>query len=118
MALITDASGTVGAVTIGVETNLESAVAPGTAQAIVYALDFGALVTGEVAFWRVYTVVLASGTERLLWCRSFIGGMDVDYIRQSEPVPVDNGSGITIRSTVTQKNGTGRSYPWKRYHPA
>lgn len=116
MSLTTDASGTTSSLVIGTETNLESAVAPGTAQAIVYEVDFGAVASGEVVFWRMYKVILASGTERLLWCQSFIGGTDVDFVRQSEPIPVDTGTGITIRSTLQQKNGSGRTFPWKRYH--
>src|SRR5687767_3511226 len=109
------ASGTVGPVVIGTETNLEAARAPSIPTNYVYKIDCGAIATDEVVFIRVYTVVLASGTERLEYSCSYIGGVDEDPIQVSVPIVLDTGSGITIRASVQQKNGTGRSFPWKLF---
>lgn len=114
MALTVVTSGTLSP-TVAVETNLETARAPGAATSYVYKIDCGALVAPEVAFIRVYTVLLASGTERLEYSGSFIAGSDEDPIQVSVPVVMDTGSGITIRATVHQKNGTGRAFPWKLF---
>lgn len=115
MALTAVASGTTAALVIGTETNLEAARAPGAATSYVYVVDTNALVAGEVLFIRVYTILLASGAERLAYAGSFVKGADEDPMQYSVPVPVDTGTGITIRGTVQQKNGTGRTFPWKLF---
>lgn len=107
-------SGTVSP-TVGTETNLEAARAPSVPSTYVYQIDCGALVAGEVAFIRIYSVVLASGTERLEYSASYISGADEDPLQVSVPILVDSGTGITIRATIQQKNGTGRAFPWKLF---
>lgn len=115
MALTAVTSGTTAALTIGTETNLEAARAPSAATSYVYVVDCNALATGEVVFIRVYTILLASGSERLAYSGSFVKGSDEDPMQYSVPIPVDTGTGITIRATLQQKNGTGRTFPWKLF---
>lgn len=109
------ASGTLGPVTPGTEHDLEAAREPGTVSTYLYKIDCGAVAAGETVFIRIYTVLLASGAERLEYTGTYIGGMDADPMQDSVPVLVSNGTGITIRATVQQKNGTGRSFPWTLY---
>lgn len=109
MALTVVTSGTLGPVTVGIETNIVAAQTPGSPANYLLAVDLGALASGEVAFLAIYTIALASGTERLAYSASYIGGQDADPIQYSVPVPVD----VSWRPTILQNNGTGRSYPYK-----
>jgi len=109
MSLTVVTSGTLGPLTVGTETNIVAAQTPSTPATYVVSVDCAALAAGEVAFLRIYTIELASGTERLVVCSSFIRGTDLDLIVDSIPLPVD----ISWRPTIQQKNGTGRSFPYK-----
>lgn len=109
------ASGTTGALGIGVETNLEAARAPAAVTSYVYKVDCNALATGEVAIIRVYTVLLTGGAERLEYAGSYVAGAEEDPMQTSVPVIVDSAAGITIRASIEQKNGTGRTFPWKLF---
>lgn len=99
---------------VGTETNMATTT-PGAATTYVYAVDVAALASGEVLFIRVYVFLLASGTERMAYFGSVVGGQDTDLIQYSVPIPVNTGTSITIRGTLHQKNGTGRSFPWQLY---
>lgn len=96
---------------LGTETNVESARTTSTA-VYQFLLDCSALAAGEVLFIRVYTMVLASGTERLGYFGSFIGGTDLDLLQWTVPITCNSGTAITLRCGLTQKNGTRRSIPW------
>lgn len=115
MSLTVVTSGTTAALTPGVETDLEAARAPAAPTTYVYAVDMAALASGEVCFMRVYFVLLASGTVRLAYFGSFIGTTDADPLQLTVPIPVDSGTGITVKATLLQKNGSGRAFPWKLY---
>lgn len=113
LAVVTSGTLTMSATT---ETDAESARTVPIATTYVFEADMGALASGEVMFLRVYTMVLASGTERLIEAGSFVAGTDADLIQRSEPIPIDVGSGITIRCTLQLINRTtNRSIPWKLF---
>lgn len=113
MALTVVNSGTTSALVIGTETNLTAAITPSSPTVYAVEVDFENLVSGEVAFFRIYTTTLAAGNEKQFLCRSFIAGTDSEIIIVSVPVPAD----VDFRATVQQKNGSGRTVPWKIYAP-
>lgn len=185
MGVTYDASGTVASVSVGTETNFETAYEPSSAQVVVYEIDAGLLQPGESAIFKIYhvpftrtdascatvsgsasvtdaaigagdagsavigsgipagtyvgTVVPASlfllsssasvqasvaaiasasvvalqiGSERLWSSGSYIGGTDVTPDIIFDPLQVNT----WIRGTVTQNNGSGRTYNWVRSH--
>lgn len=113
MALTVVSSGTVGALVVGTETNLEALRTPGSPTVYAYEVDTENMVSPEVVFLRVYTTTLSGGNEKELLCRSWIAGTDFTPIMVTVPVPAN----ISIRCTLQQKNGTGRSFPWVLYSP-
>lgn len=72
------------------------------------AVDTGAMVNGDTLELRLYTIVLSAGTERLAYLATYsnVQGQPQKY---SVPVPAD----ISIKATLKQTVGTGRSFPWK-----
>lgn len=109
MALAVANSGTTAALTIGTETDLAT-FTPGSPTAYVLRVDGNALATGESLDVIAYTKTLTAGTERQEAAWRITGG-DPLLMLLSHVFPID----ISLRFTVTQKNGTGRTFPWKVY---
>jgi hypothetical protein len=112
MSLTVVASGNQGPLRIGTETKfLVSALTPAIPSTYVLAVDCGQLAAGEVVFLRIYTAASTQATpnEAEVVFSSFIGGTDVDPNLYSVPIPVD----VSWRPTITQLNGTGRTFAYK-----
>lgn len=103
-------SGTTAALTVGTETTL------GTTDTsnhdYILALDLGAMALGDVIEVRIYTILLAAGTERVAYMRRY-KHVQAEPIKYSVPVPAD----ISFRATLKQVSGTGRAIPWKILSP-
>ena len=101
------ASGTLAA-TVGTEHTLATDT---TNKVYVLVVDTNALAGGatpDILELRLYVIVLAAGTERLAYQAVFKGVQD-EPIKFSLPVPAD----ISLKATLKQTQGTGRSFPWK-----
>lgn len=70
-------------------------------------VDLGAMQLGDVTEIRVYGILLSAGAERLLDYRVF-ANVQEEKIQRFGPYPEN----ISIKYTLTQTAGTGRSYPW------
>lgn len=79
-----------------------------TNHSYVLVVDTGAMVNGDILELRLYTIVLASGTERVAYIATYAHAQG-DPQKYSVPVPAD----ISCKATLKQTAGTGRSYPWK-----
>lgn len=99
-------------VTSGTQTatvNTEHTLATDTTnKTYVLVVDTGALVNGDTLELRLYTIVLASGTERVAYMATYVHAQP-DPQKYSVPVPAD----ISLKATLKQTTGTGRSFPWK-----
>lgn len=73
----------------------------------VLVVDAGAMVAGDVVILRLYTKVLSGGTERLAYSATFAHAQG-DPNKYSVPVPAN----ISLRASLQQTAGTGRSFPW------
>ena len=103
MALAVVASGTQAA-TVGTEHTLATST---TGKTYVLVVDTGAMAAGDILELRIYTIVLAAGTERLAYIVVYAHAQS-DPQKYSIPVPAN----ISFKATLKQTAGTGRSYPW------
>ncbi|GAA0969756.1 hypothetical protein GCM10009555_017470 [Acrocarpospora macrocephala] len=73
----------------------------------VLGVDTGAMALADILEVRVYTKMLSGGTERLAYSATFshVQGEPQKY---SPPIVAN----ISIRVSLLQSAGTGRSYPW------
>lgn len=97
--------------TIGTEHSLQSVTAAG-----VYSLhvDTAAMLAGDILELRVYQIVLASGTKRLVFFHAYYGVQPThDVMKVSIPLGNDITDANSLQFTLTQTFGTGRGYPWK-----
>lgn len=99
------ASGTLTPTTLGVEQNF--AAADTTNKTYVLVVDTANLANGETVEFRIYTIVLSAGTERLAY-RVVYTHAQGEPIKYSVPVPAN----ISFKATITQTGGTLRAYPW------
>lgn len=97
-------AGTLSAI-VGTTHDLFSSTAAENFQAII---DLSALADGERVDVAVYTTPLSGGTERLF--RSYRAtGVLAEPVLTSPIIPSD----VQLRITVTQVNGTNRTFPYK-----
>jgi hypothetical protein len=71
--------------------------------------DISALAIGDVLELRIYVMTLSGGTLRLAWKQSYGPVPPVNLISASPPQPSDQ----SLKVTLLQVAGTGRSFPWK-----
>lgn len=97
--------------TIGTEHTLSTVEG---AAIFLLVVDTGAMMNGsggtpaDQLELSIKTICLAGGTEREAYVGYFVG-VQKEPVKFSVPVPSD----ISIRFTLKQVDGTGRSYPWK-----
>jgi hypothetical protein len=99
-------SGTTAALTLTSETTLATDTSNGT---FVLEVDTSNMVLGDVTEIRVYTITLSGGTLTQAWKDVCQGGLIINNHRISPPVASDQ----SIKCTITQQLGTGRTYKWK-----
>lgn len=99
-----DSSGTKAA-TVGTKHTLATSTTNGV---FVYEVDLSALANGEAVSLTVEGITLSGGSSGIMWPGSYIAPL-VATRMQSPPVASD----ISITVTLTQINGTARSFPWK-----
>lgn len=105
MAWTQDSSGTQTA-TIGTEHVL--AAGSTTNGTYVYKVRLNNLAGGDIVELRIYTMTLASGSLEQCWKATFGPSPPANIVAISPPVPSDQ----SIKVTLKQVAGTGRSYDW------
>lgn len=112
MAVTSHATGTQSA-TVTTEHFLSS---PNVAGTFTLHVDCNALVNGDIVVLRAYQMVLTGGTSRVVYEETISGAVvsasnEKIYIT----VPISNELTDTnaLRFSLTQTQGTGRSFPWK-----
>jgi hypothetical protein len=86
------------------------------AAAGVYTLhvDTVNMASGDTLELRVYQIVLTGGTRRVAYLGSFAGAQPTDdLIKISVPIANELSDSGSLRFTLKQTAGTGRSFPWK-----
>lgn len=110
MAVTAFASGTQTA-TIGTEHFLSS---PNVAGTFTLHVDTNALAAGDVVELRVYQIVLTGGTSRVAYYMRYEGAQPTDdVIKVSVPISNELTDTNSLRFSLKQTFGTGRSFPWK-----
>lgn len=103
MALAVVSSGTQTA-TVNTEHTLATST---TGKTYCLVVDTGAMVNGDALELRIYTIVLASGTERQAYCACY-SNIQASPQKYSVPVPAN----ISFKATLKQTAGTSRNFPW------
>ena len=104
------ASGTQAA-TIGTEHTLADVAIAGT---FTLHVDKNAMAAGDTLELRVYQIVLTGGTRRVAYRDTFSGVQSADdLIAIDVPISNDLTDAGSLRFTLKQTAGTGRSFPWK-----
>lgn len=98
-------SGTTSALSIGVETTLATDTTNGT---FVLEVDVSNLVNGDLLEIRVYTITLNGGSLTQAWKGTYQHAQ-INNHKISPPVASDQ----SIKCTLNQQAGTGRTYAWK-----
>jgi hypothetical protein len=80
------------------------------AKVFVLEVDTAAMVAGDVLELRCYGILLAGGTEHLVFEGTFAHAQS-EPIKTSIPFP-SPGQTNGFRATLKQTAGTGRSFPW------
>lgn len=110
MAVTAAGSGTQTA-TIATEHTLLDIATPGTFTLHVDLTNLAATDTVEL---RIYQKVLTAGTLRVAYYQSFTSVMATDDRMQiSVPISNDLTSAASVRFTLKQTAGTGRTFDWK-----
>jgi hypothetical protein len=114
MAVTAQASGTQAAA-VGSEHTLADVAVAGT---FTLHVDAGAMAAGDTLELRIYQIVLAGGSRQLAYLASFAGAQDgssndLAPVKISVPVSNELTDAGSLRCTLKQTAGTGRSYPWK-----
>jgi len=105
MAWTLSDSGTTAALTINSETTLATDTNNGT---FVLEVDTSNLVNGDLLEIRVYTITLSGGTLTQAWKGTY-QHKQVNNHKISPPIASDQ----SIKCTLKQTAGTGRTYAWK-----
>ena len=106
MAVTVEGSGTQTA-TITTEHTLHTDSDP---KVFVLLVDTNAMVAGDVLELRCYGILLAGGTEHLVYEATFAHAQ-VEPIKASIPFP-SPGQTNGFKATLKQVAGTGRAFPW------
>lgn len=110
MAVTAEATGTQSA-TVTTEHTLRDVATAG-----VYTLhvDTVNMAAGDILELRVYQMTLTSGTQRVALVGCFYGAQPADdLIKVSLPIGNELTDSVSLRFTLKQTFGTGRSFPWK-----
>lgn len=98
-------SGTTSSLVIGTETTLATDTTNGT---FVLEVDVSNMVLGDLLEIRVYTITLSGGTLIQAWKGTY-QNVQINNHKISPPVASDQ----SIKTTLKQTVGTGRTYAWK-----
>lgn len=110
MAVTAHASGSQTAV-IGTEHFLTSPAVVGTFQLV---LDTVNMAAGDLLEIRIYQMVLTGGTQRVVFYAPVSGAQPTDdLIKLTIPVSNELTDTNSLRFSIKQTLGTGRSFPWK-----
>lgn len=110
MAVTAQSSGTQSA-SIGTEHTLLDVAVAGT---FTFHVDTNAMVSGDTLELRVYQMVLTGGTRRVAYMQSYSGAQSADdQIKISVPISNELTDAGSLRFTLKQTTGTGRSFSWK-----
>lgn len=97
--------------TVTTEHTLLDVAAPGL---FTLHVDTNAMIKGDVLELRVYQIVLASGTRRVVFYGLYGGSqLTDDKIKVSDPVGNELSDAGSLRFTLKQTFGTSGSFPWK-----
>lgn len=97
--------------TITTEHTIQTIAIAGTFQ---FHVDKNAMVAGDVTTLRVYRIVKASGTTRVVEAKTFYGAQPTDdQIWDSDVYANSLTDSDSLKCTLTQEFGTGRAYPWR-----
>lgn len=110
MAVTAQGTGTQAA-SIGTEHTLLDIAVAGTFQLVV---DLDAMAAGDTVELRIYQIVLTGGTRRVVAKVVYVDAQSADdKISNSIPVSNELTDAGSVRCTLKQTAGTGRSFPWK-----
>jgi hypothetical protein len=110
MAVTAQGSGTQAATVATEHTLLDIAVA-GT---FTLHVDASAMAAGDLVELRIYQIVLTGGTRRVAYYDKLEGPQPTDdMIAISVPISNELTDAGSLRFTLLQVAGTGRSFPWK-----
>lgn len=110
MAVTAQANGTQAA-TVGTEHVLADVAIAGT---FTLHVDGSVLAAGDSLELRIYQIVLTGGTRQVAYYARYDGVQSVDdTIKISVPISNDLTDAGSLRFTLKQVAGTGRSFPWK-----
>ena len=110
MAVTAQATGTQTA-TIGTEHTLADVAAVGT---FTLHVDSNAMAAGDAVELRIYQIVLTGGTRRVAYFQSYFDAQSADdKIKISVPISNELTDTGSLRFSLKQTAGTGRSFPWK-----
>ena len=101
-----DQSGTTSALTIGTETQFGSNST--TNATYVLKVNASNMAGGDVTELRVYSEDITSGSVIQAWKGTF-ANVQVNTLKLSPPVASD----ISLKCTIKQTAGTGRTYVWE-----
>jgi hypothetical protein len=88
----------------------ESVLATDTTNATYYfEVNVAALANGDVLELRIYNVTLSGGASLLTWKSTYGPIPPINDVAASPSQPSDQSIRVTLKQTV----GTGRSFPWK-----
>lgn len=105
---VTDVHGTQTAT--GGEDTLADTSAAGT---YVLSVDTVNMQAGDVVEFRLYEMVLTSGTRRVAYYARYDDAQFADeLIKISVPISTALSDSGAVRATLKQTKGTGRNYPW------
>lgn len=72
------------------------------------------MASGDVLELRIYQIVLTGGTRRVAYFDRWMDAQPADdQIAISVPISNELTDAGSLRFTLKQTAGTGRSYPWK-----
>ena len=106
MTWILDQSGTTPALTTGTETQFGANAT--TNASYVLKVNLANMALGDAVLLRIYTQDIPSGALTLTWSGSF-SNIQTCPLVLSLPTPSD----ISLRATITQTAGTGRTFNWE-----
>jgi len=110
MAVTAQATGTQAA-TIGTEHTLADVAAAGT---YTLHVDSNPMAAGDIVELRIYQIVLTGGTRRVAYYQLYSDAQVADdQIKISVPISNELTDAGSLRFTLKQTAGTGRSFPWK-----
>lgn len=113
MAVTVHASGSQAA-TVGTEHFLSSLTSPAPAGTFQLGVDLSPQAAGDTVELRVYKMMKAAGTARVVYLARFVGAQPADdAIKVS--IPISNALTDTnaLRFSLKQTAGTGRTFDWE-----